>query len=312
MVHAALPNLVIGGVGKAGTTSLFWYLGQHPDICPSSLKEIGYFAPLRFGLEDLPPLEQYAAHFAHAGGERYRLEASPGYLYGGAPLISALRSVLVSPKIIMILRDPAARVWPSYRYLRSRLQLDDSMSFAEYVQRCVQLRDEGRDQLPENAIYWTVSAGFYGDYVAGWLEAFGQDIRIVFFEDLARDPAGVVRELLTWMGLDGDDASRLDYTIQNKTVEHRHAWLQRLAVQLNTTPFWRRHQRLKQPFRTAYYAVNGRRTTTEVPDKATIDELERLYADANLALGRCLREHGYDRLPPWLVARQPDAAEEPA
>ncbi len=34
-----LPNLITPGVGKAGTTSLFWYLSQHPEICPSGVKE---------------------------------------------------------------------------------------------------------------------------------------------------------------------------------------------------------------------------------------------------------------------------------
>ncbi len=46
---ARVPNLVIVGVVKSGTTSLFNYLSQHPDICPSDVKETRYFDPLRFG-----------------------------------------------------------------------------------------------------------------------------------------------------------------------------------------------------------------------------------------------------------------------
>jgi hypothetical protein len=42
-----LPNLVIAGVGAAGTTSLFYYLIQHPDICGSNVKEVRYFTPVK-------------------------------------------------------------------------------------------------------------------------------------------------------------------------------------------------------------------------------------------------------------------------
>ncbi len=59
-----LPNLIIAGVGKAGTTSLFWYLSQHPGICASDVKEIQYFTPLSEGDGVLPPLSEYARHFA--------------------------------------------------------------------------------------------------------------------------------------------------------------------------------------------------------------------------------------------------------
>jgi hypothetical protein len=56
-----LPNLLLAGVPKAGTTSLFRYLEQHPDICSSSDKEIGYFNPLRHG-GTLGPLDTFREH----------------------------------------------------------------------------------------------------------------------------------------------------------------------------------------------------------------------------------------------------------
>src|SRR4051794_41003093 len=64
-----LPNLIIAGVSKGGTTSLFRYLAQHPDICPSPIKELRYFEPLRYG-EPLTPIESCARHFEHCTGQR--------------------------------------------------------------------------------------------------------------------------------------------------------------------------------------------------------------------------------------------------
>ena len=125
MRKGRIADLVIAGVPKAGTGSLFAYLAQHPDICASDEKETGYFNhynPQRH-TGPVPPLEEYARHFAHWKGERYALEATPTYSYGGRPVISAIRSVLGQPKIIISLRDPAERLWSAYRAAHPRATL---------------------------------------------------------------------------------------------------------------------------------------------------------------------------------------------
>src|SRR5205809_803028 len=85
-----LANLVVIGVSKAGTTSLFESLGTHPDIGLSDHKELRYFTPLRYG-QPLAPLASYSEHFRDCVEERYAVEATPGYFYGGRPLARTLR-----------------------------------------------------------------------------------------------------------------------------------------------------------------------------------------------------------------------------
>ena len=99
LASTRLPNLLIVGVGKAGTTSLFFYLSQHPDICPSAQKEPRYF---RLGDdEELPPIESYARHFAACRNERFVLEASPQYFKGGPRSIELIREHLGRPRVIV-------------------------------------------------------------------------------------------------------------------------------------------------------------------------------------------------------------------
>lgn len=74
----AVANLRLAGVPKAGTTSLFEYLGQHPEICASTYKGPGYISPLRRG-EALPSLDSYRKNFAHCAGQRHAMEATPSY-----------------------------------------------------------------------------------------------------------------------------------------------------------------------------------------------------------------------------------------
>jgi hypothetical protein len=119
-VAPVLPNLVIVGVGKARTTSLFEYLGQHPDICPSAVKETDHFSPLRFAGGVLPPIESYLRHFRHCAGSRWVLEATPAYCYGGQPVIDAMREVLGRPRVVIILREPAERLVRTSTTCRAR------------------------------------------------------------------------------------------------------------------------------------------------------------------------------------------------
>jgi hypothetical protein len=106
-----LPNLLIAGVAKAGTTSLFRYLAQHPDVCPSDVKELRYFSALRYG-EDMAPLESYSAHFAHCEGQRYRMEATPGYYAGGRLVADAVDDLLPGARVLVSFRDRSSGAGP--------------------------------------------------------------------------------------------------------------------------------------------------------------------------------------------------------
>src|SRR5665809_53913 len=125
-----LPNLLIAGVSRAGTTSLFRYLGQHPDVCASDVKELRYFTPLRYG--DPPgPVETYAAHFGGCADTRYRLEATPGYFYGGRALARGIHEVCpADSRVVVSLRSPADRCWSWFSFVKSRLRIPQGMSLS--------------------------------------------------------------------------------------------------------------------------------------------------------------------------------------
>ncbi|HUM46243.1 MAG TPA: hypothetical protein PLD84_04915, partial [Chitinophagales bacterium] len=107
-----LPNLIIGGVHKAGTTSVFTYLSMHPEVCGSSTKEIGFFMPLKYGKE-IPSMKEYATYFSHCdAAKRYRLEASPSYLYGKEVIAKRILQELgKDAKMVFIFRNPADRLF---------------------------------------------------------------------------------------------------------------------------------------------------------------------------------------------------------
>jgi hypothetical protein len=295
-----LPNLVIAGVGKAGTTSLFHYLSQHPEVCASAVKEPRYFR-----VDDpegsLGPIEEYERHFAHCGSERYVMEASPQYFKGGARSIELIRATLDRPRVILMFREPAARMWSEYRFRKSRLTLPADLTFDEFVQRCEAVRGAGQERTEANQAYYWLAGGAYVDHIGAWLDGFGEDLAVWFFEHLVADPPGFVARACRWLGIDDAPAASIDYSVENKTEDVRNRAMQRLALRVNKEGGPLRNRRaLKAPLRRLYYAVN-RRPNAEQISPETRGHLQDLFAPSNDALARELvrRGRGWD-LPSWL------------
>lgn len=297
---AGLPNLVIAGVGRAGTTSLFSYLAQHPEVCASSIKEVGYFAAVKRGGQ-LPPLDEYLKYFSHCELQRYRMEASPGYFYGGASLILAMKEALPGVRVVFSLRDPSTRFWSYFNYMKTRSRIENDTNLKEYLEEALNLQSQGIDQLEEHTSHWALSSGFYAKHLPGWSDAFENDLRVVFFEDLEHNPRAVVEELCGWLGIDTRATIGFDYAVQNRTVPHKSKRLRKLALRVNDRgeAAFRRHPRLKNALRAAYYRVNTADESMRV-DPAVRAQLDRIYSASNEALATELLTRGYVRLPAWL------------
>lgn len=296
-----LPNLIIGGVHKAATSSLFWYLSQHPEVCPADLKELSFFTRA----EQVSPRDEYMAHFRHCGTQRYRLEASPEYFYGGPSLVSRLAAMLPDPRIIISLRDPVDRFLSWYRFNKSRGRLAEHDSLGSFLARCEQLRAEGMDTVDENRWFSGLSSGFYSDYMGNWFDVFGEDLRVVFFEDVVGAPNWTVAELCRWLNIDPGVSEGFTYTVENQTVQYRSRRLQRLVIAVNARnrAWFNRHRGFKRTLRRVYYTLNGRDggPAGTAGDAEARERLTEIYAPANRHLAELLRVRGYRHLPGWLA-----------
>jgi len=298
--HLRLPNLVVIGVSKAGTTSLFEYLGRHPEVGLSDVKELRYFTALRYG-EPLPPLRTYAEHFEHCRHERYAVEATPGYFFGGRPVARAMRETCGPLRVVLSLREPGARCWSWFRFMKSRMRIPKELSFDEYLDRCERLHSEGRDGEVENQPYWGLGGGCYAGWLDDWADEYGSDLRVVFFDDLVKDPRALLEGLLDWLGLEPGRAETANLEAANSTQQYRNRAAQHIAVSLNRRGerFFRRHPRLKRGLRFGYYAVN-RAEPRETMTQAARDRLDRFYRPYNDRLADQLARLGLEAPPGWL------------
>jgi hypothetical protein len=198
-----LPNFIVIGAAKAGTTALYWYLEEHPDVFMSPVKETNYFAygvdergNLLYGDPDVhrfpvKTLEEYERLFAGAGGAPAVGEASPIYLE--CPQAAArIRGRLPAVRLICSIRHPVDRAYSDYlMYLRRRGREFDPDR---------QLTPTAEWARPDSR--WMQVSRYY-EQLARFFAAFPRDqIHVMLFDDLKTNPAGAVQGVYRWLEVD--------------------------------------------------------------------------------------------------------------
>jgi hypothetical protein len=295
-----VANTIIAGVNKAGTTSLFVSLSGHDQVAPASVKETRYFLPARWG-RPMAPRTEYEQYFASSGDQPIRLEATPSYFYGTDAVIAAMRDVCGPDlRVIVVLREPVARLASFFEFQKARLRLPETMTLDEYVKEAEQRSDEDfRD--PENEKWFGVRGGNYADFLAPWHGAFGDRLKVLFFEQLLARPTDVLGEVARFLEIAPGGFSSADLSSENRTTGFKFRRLQRFALAVNSRfeRFLRRHYRLKDRIRGAYYRLNGRKSSEFVPESLRRALMER-YEEPNARLATQLESMGVP-LPAWLT-----------
>ena len=293
----APSHVIIAGVNKAGTTSLFSSLSEHPAIAPADIKETRYFLPARYG-KALAPRSTYDRYFTVAPADSVRLEATPSYFYGGRAVARAIDDALPDPRIVLVLREPVGRAISFFRYQKVRLRLAEDLPFADYLDTADRLV-AADFQNPANERYMAVRGGCYVDDLPAWLEQYGTErMRVVYFEDLVAGPLASLRDLAEWLSLDPDGIAT-DLSSENQTTAFKMRTLQRIALFGNdrSERFLRKHMQFKRRLRSLYYRVNGQRAEP-IPESVRAGLAER-FREPNGRLAATMLTAGIP-LPSWL------------
>ena len=197
-----LPNFIIIGAAKAGTTALYWYLAEHPDVFMSPVKETFYFAygvdaagKLLYGdpaVHRFPvkTLSAYEALFARANGALAIGEASPIYLE--CPQASErIRAVIPDARLICSLRHPVDRAYSDYL-----------MDLRRRGHRFDPARDltAGAPWARPDSRWMAVSR--YHEQLVRYFQRFPREqLHIVLFGDLRRQPVESVQGIYRFLGV---------------------------------------------------------------------------------------------------------------
>ena len=132
-------------------------------------------------------------------------------------------------------------------------------------------------------------------------DAFGDRLHVVFFEQLMANPGTVLRDVAAFLAIDPERFDSEALSSENRTTGFKNRGFQRLALAINNRfeRFLRRHYKLKDALRSAYYRVNGRKATEHVPE-AVLHRVRERYAEPNARLAEQLRAMGVTDEPEWL------------
>lgn len=211
------PNFFIVGAPKCGTTALYDYLNQHPQIYMSEIKEPKYFGEnSSFKTES-----DYLALYAGAKDEIRLGEASPLYLYS-PKVTEALYAFDPQAKIIIMVREPVSLMLSSYSQNRLTGR-EPSETFAGALEhQAATKRSQG------DAIYYR-RLPLFARHVKRYFERFGREnVHVIVFDDFTGDTATVYRQTLAFLGVDPDFQAQ--FSVMNARKEVRSQSLQKAVL----------------------------------------------------------------------------------
>ncbi len=206
-----LPDFLIIGAKKCGTTALYAYLTQHPSIAPAFKKEI-YFFNAFYGkgsnwYRGFFPTKRERRRAMSAGRPLLTGEATPDYLFNPhAP--ERTFATIPAARLIAILRNPVDRAYSFYNHnLRAGVE---RLSFEEAVDREEERLAGEREKVLADPSYFSfdyehhsyLTRGVYADQVEDWTKRFPRSqLLVLATEDLYERPEPTLREALAFLDL---------------------------------------------------------------------------------------------------------------
>jgi hypothetical protein len=289
-----LPNLIVAGTPKSGSSSLFYWLEAHPEVYGAASKETFYFIDrdsISFKPEanyHLHGLDGYEAFFPDCPEEaKIVVEATPHYIYQKTAL-DFFANCDPQPQIIFLLRKPSQRIFSSFSftqnnlgYLDSRLTFNratdlllncdrDSLEDLEYSNQDF-LKQWLEDQLTNNRYYEVISR---------WAKHFPPEkIQILLFEKMVANPVETLCSVSERLGIDANFYREFHFekrtqtmAIKNKLV---HQLLLKFAPYLSTS-------KLRATLKSIYFKLNS--SAVEPADLESLRRLDDYFRPYNQQL----------------------------
>lgn len=201
MADHTKPTFIVPGAAKSGTTSLYWYLKQHPDIFMSRSKEPSYYCFDR--LYKKGP-RYYSQFFTDSDGFDVRGEASARYFHQPFVVAPRIHFDIPKAKFVVLLRNPIEHFWSYYWYAVALKK--ETVSVDHYV--------KGGNNRP----YFV--SGLYSILLRKWFRFFPRErFSIHLMDELAAEPQTVCSEIFRF--LDVDPLFQVDATTWYNTLKGR-------------------------------------------------------------------------------------------
>jgi hypothetical protein len=228
--HRIIPRVIIGGAPKCGTSSLFNWLNEHPEMLGSQPKETFFL------MDQDSPLMNKSQNYHKDGWEGYSkfypaepqnlasyFEATTHYMYQKTAL-QVLSEQSHKPHIIFMLRKPSQRVLSSFEFTRNNLAgFKKKLSFAEYTHILLSGEVQKLDKYisRRNSLHILKKDLYYSTYILfleKWKKAMGiEQIHIFLFEEMIKSPRKILCDIACRLGIDESFYHNYSFTKKNGT-----------------------------------------------------------------------------------------------
>ena len=212
-----LPNTIIAGAPRCGTSSLFATLAYHPQVCSADRKELHYFDQ-HHGQGDL----WYAKHFSHCTAETVILEKTAGYFFRTG-VVQRLRNTLPNTRLLFLLRNPVDRALSHYYTLQTHNKIPSELPFEQAIVNYPEL----------------LAIGHYIRHLERFHEHFSDSqISIWLFEEMLANPADFYSQLFEALGIDPYPAILTKMVDRNQASSRRkRSWKTLLGLAHDPTGY---------------------------------------------------------------------------
>lgn len=221
------PNTFIVGQPKSGTSALYSFLRQHPQVCVGATKEPQYFCDdLRSQYFSLSKLERnqrnYLSLYSPAAHEKVILDGSTAYLYSQVAADN-IRSFFSPAKIIMIFRRPLDYLVSYHRQLlRNSCLFEVETDF----NRAIALESERKKNRAIPSGCFDVRFLYYSDRIqyATQYERYAkifppEQLKVLIYEEMANDNKTAYKDVVDFLGI--DSSYEPEFEVVNQSVDVR-------------------------------------------------------------------------------------------
>ncbi|MFT3867816.1 MAG: sulfotransferase [Nibricoccus sp.] len=295
------PNFIVAGAGESGTTSLYCYLKQHPQVFMSPVKEPNFFAADDIvSLPNFKPLtdqeitatlteaerqtyanepisititkwKDYLRLFRNVGDQVAIGEASVMYLWFPSSA-AAIHRRLPRTKLIFVLRDPVERLHTLY--LRT-LHTGHRVTFRDWVLQAMGTKPDRRRGMQRHPI--PLDCGLYATHLQRFFALFPREqIRVYLYETYCADARGVLRDIFDFLGVDANHAIDLSHQCHETRVP-RFPMLYRLRRRVaGNTPLSRwLPARMSRTMREMFYSRGKKQFPLSADDRRLVVDYYR-------------------------------------
>jgi hypothetical protein len=216
------PDFFLVGAPKCGTTAMYEFIAQHPDVFVPAKKEIHFFGADLYSPHYNRDPDSYLNLFKEASTEKRVGEASVWYLYSKLAA-NEIKEFSPSAGIIIMLRNPVDMIYSLHSH-RLYINSEDIEDFDEAL-AAESDRKLGR-RLPANpfpaAGLFYREVGKYSEQIERYFDAFGRDqVKIILYDDFKTDPLASCQEVFSFLGVQSPFPVEISVVNASKKVRNR-------------------------------------------------------------------------------------------